>query len=230
MLLWHQLVYFSLSFAKWFARLFMETTRLAGIRSGIRIEVITILWMLLEMAGAIAAGLAAHSLLLVAFGLDSLIELVSGAILLWRLNVESQGGELARLEQAERRAAWVVAITLGLLCVYVLVSGVYGLLVHSRPTGTLLGIAITALAVVIMPFLAVSKRRISRSIESKALAGDAVNSITCAYMAGTVLVGLLLNRLFGWWWVENAAALLFLIWLLRETLEAFEEARALSAR
>jgi divalent metal cation (Fe/Co/Zn/Cd) transporter len=76
-----------------------------------------------------------------------------------------------------------------------------------------------------MPYLAVTKRRIAKRMKSEALAGDATNSITCAYMAGTVLVGLVLNILFGWWWVEDIAALVFLIWLLRETMEAFGEVR-----
>jgi divalent metal cation (Fe/Co/Zn/Cd) transporter len=75
-----------------------------------------------------------------------------------------------------------------------------------------------------MPYIAVTKRRISGRIKSEALAGDAINSITCAYMAGTVLLGLAFNAYWGWWWAENIAALLFLIWLLRETWEAFEEA------
>ncbi len=88
-----------------------------------------------------------------------------------------------------------------------------------------MGIAVSAAAVLIMPYLAVNKRRIARRIHSDALAGDAANSITCAYMAGTVLVGLGLNSLFGWWWAENVAALLFLVWLVRETIEAFEDAR-----
>ena len=83
----------------------------------------------------------------------------------------------------------------------------------------------SAAALLIMPYLAVTKRRISGLIKSEALAVDAINSITCAYMAGTVLLGLALNSLLGSWWVENIAALLFLIWLLRETWEAFEEAK-----
>jgi len=132
---------------------------------------------------------------------------------------------MAQVEQAERKAAWVVAISLGLLCVYVLVSAVYGLLVRSKPESSILGIGISAAALLIMPFLAVSKRRISRRIKSEALTGDAVNSIACAYMAGTVLLGLALNALWGWWWVENIAALLFLFWLTRETWEAFEDTR-----
>ncbi len=203
----------------------MDTTHISGIRSGIRIEVITIVWMVMEMALSIAAGIAAHSLLLTAFGLDSLIELISGSILLWRLLVESRGGELESIERAEHRAAWVVAISLGLLSAYVAISSIYGLTSRSKPESSIIGMGVSVAAILIMPILAVAKRRISKRIKSEALAVDAINSITCAYMAGTVLVGLGLNRLFGWWWVEYIAALLFLFWLVRETWEAFHEAR-----
>ncbi len=203
----------------------MDTTRAIEIRSGIQIEVIAVIWMTIEMAVAIFAGISAGSVLLTAFGIDSLIELISGGILLWRLRVESRGGEMARVEQAERRAAWVVAASLGLLCAYVLVFAVYGLLTRSKPEGSILGIGVSAAALLIMPYLAVIKRRISDQIKSEALATDAINSITCAYMAGTVLLGLGLNTLFGWWWIEYVAALLFLVWLARETWEAFEEAQ-----
>jgi len=205
--------------------LVMENTHINGIRSGIRIEVITIVWMVMEMAFSIGAGIAAHSLLLTAFGIDSLIELISGGILFWRLRVESRAGALESIEQAEHRAAWVVAISLGLLSAYVLISSLYGLFSRSKPESSILGIVVSAAALLIMPYLAITKRRISKQIKSEALASDAINSITCAYMAGTVLVGLVLNMLFGWWWVEYAAALLFLFWLVRETWEAFEEAR-----
>ena len=203
----------------------METTRTNDIRLGIQIEIISIIWMVIEMAVSIGAGIAAGSILLTAFGIDSLIELISGGILLWRLRVESRGGDVNRVEQAEHRAAWIVAVTLGILCLYVFVSAVYGLIVHSKPENTILGIGVSAAAVLIMPYLAIIKRRVSNRIHSDALAGDTVNSITCAYMAGTVLIGLALNALFSWWWVEYIAALLFLVWLARETWEAFEEAR-----
>jgi len=203
----------------------MDTTREADVRQGVRIEVVSVVWMVFEMVVSIGAGIAAGSILLIAFGLDSLIELVSGGVLLWRLRVESKGGYVERVERAEHRATWVVAISLGLLCVYVLVTSVYGLITHASPESSPLGIAISAAAVLLMPFLAAGKRRIARRIDSEALAGDAANSITCAYMAGTVLAGLLLNSLFGWWRVEYLAALLFLVWLGRETWEAFEEAR-----
>jgi len=203
----------------------MNATRTSDIRIGVRIEIITIIWMVIEMAVSIGAGIAARSVLLTAFGLDSLIELVSGSILLWRLSVESQGGDLKSVERAERRATWIVAVTLGLLCVYVLISSVYGLLTHAKPESSIFGIGVSAAALVIMPYLAVTKRRISKRIESAALAADATNSITCATMAGTVLAGLVLNTLFGLWWAEFIAALVFLVWLVRETWEVFEEAR-----
>jgi divalent metal cation (Fe/Co/Zn/Cd) transporter len=203
----------------------MDPARATDLQRGIRIEIISIAWMVVEMAVSTGAGIAAHSILLTAFGIDSLIELVSGGILLWRLRIEGAGGDLDRVEQAEQRATWIVALTLGLLCAYVLISSVYGLLIRSVPASSWIGIGVSAAAVLVMPYLAVAKRRISRRINSDVLAGDATNSITCAYMAGTVLVGLLLNALFGWWWAENVAALLFLIWLVRETLEAFAEAR-----
>jgi divalent metal cation (Fe/Co/Zn/Cd) transporter len=203
----------------------MNLMRTADVRLGIRIEIITIVWMVIEMAVSVGAGFAAGSILLIAFGIDSLIELASGGILLWRLQIEGSDGDMERVERAEQRATWIVAITLGLLCVYVLVSSVYGLLVHSIPENSPIGIGVSAAALLIMPYLAITKRRISKRINSEALAGDATNSITCAYMAGTVLAGLLLNAIIGWWWAEYAAALLFLIWLIRETLEAFEEAR-----
>ena len=197
------------------AELPLETDRTQDVRAGVRIEVFTIAWMVIEMAVSIGAGIAAGSILLVAFGLDSLIELVSGGVLLWRLGVESRGGDVERVEQVEKQAARLVAVTLALLCVYVLISAVYGLLTHAMPENSPLGMGVAGVAVLVMPYLAAAKRRIARRLHSEALAGDAVNSITCAYMAGTVLVGMALFALFGWWWVDKAAALLFLVWLGR---------------
>jgi divalent metal cation (Fe/Co/Zn/Cd) transporter len=181
--------------------------------------------MVIEAAVSLGAGIVAGSILLTAFGIDSVIELISGSILLWRLSTEANGGDAERVERAEQKAAWVVAITLGLLCLYVLVSAIYGLATQSKPESSPVGIGISLAAVLVMPYLAFSKRRIARRIGSDALRGDAAESLTCGYMAGTVLVGLLLNAVFHWWWAEDLAALGFLFWLLGETREALEEAR-----
>ncbi len=203
----------------------MEQTRLSQVQLGIRIEVITTAWMVIEMAVSIVAGVAAGSVLLIAFGLDSLIELIGGGILLWRVRLEARNGDAERVEKAEHRAAWLIAICLALLCLYVLGSAAYGLVNRAHPETSVAGILVSAAAVVMMPYIASVKRAVATRIGSDALQGDAVNSITCAYMAGTVLLGLVANALFGWWWAEHVAALLFLIWLVRETMEAFEEAR-----
>jgi divalent metal cation (Fe/Co/Zn/Cd) transporter len=195
-----------------------------AVQEGVRLEIFTLVYMVLEASLSIGAAILAGSVLLAAFGIDSLIELVSGAILLWRLQVEAGSGDLEQVEQAEKRASQLTAIVLLLLCIYVLISSVYGLVVHSQAESSPLGIAVSLAAVVVMPFLAFRKKRVAKMLRSAALAEDATASITCAYMAGTVLIGLLLNALFHWWWVEDVAALAFLFWLARETWEAFEEA------
>jgi divalent metal cation (Fe/Co/Zn/Cd) transporter len=202
-----------------------DVERLARVRTGVRLEVMTVVWMVVEAVVSLGAGVAAGSVLLVAFGLDSIIELLSGTVLLWRLSVEARGGDAEDVEIAEHRAAWVAAVLLLLLCVYVVVSSLYGLVSRSAPGVSPVGIGIAAAAVLAMPWLGVKKRALARDIESDALEDDAAESFACAYMAGTVLLGLVLNAVFHWWWVEDAAALLFLVWLGRETWEALEEAR-----
>jgi len=193
------------------------------VRHGIRIEIVTLIYMSLEAILSIGAGIFAHSALLTTFGVDSVIELLSGAILLWRLRIEAGSRDLEKIERAERKAAWVTVVVLGLLCIYILFTSVYGLAVHSHPENSPVGIGVSLAAVIFMPYLAWRKRGIAKGLGSLAMADDATASITCAYMAGTVLVGLALNALFHWWWVEDVAGLGFLFWLARETWEAFEK-------
>ena len=202
-----------------------NVSRATEVRSGVRIEVFTVIWMVIEAVVSIGAGIIAGSALLTAFGLDSVIELVSGAILLRRLLIETGEGDTELVERAEHRAAWIVAVSLALLCFYVLGTALYGLVTHSMPESSPVGIGISIAAVIVMPWLAITKRRIAKRIESGALRGDAASSLTCGYMAATVLVGLALNALFHWWWAEDIAALVFLFWLVQETREALEEAR-----
>jgi divalent metal cation (Fe/Co/Zn/Cd) transporter len=203
----------------------VQAGRAALVRTGVRIEIFTVCWMVVEAAVSLGAGVLARSALLVAFGIDSVVELVSRTILLWRLSVEARGETTEQVERAEHRAAWVVAVSLALLCVYVLATAVYGLLAHSHPDSSLLGIAISIAALVVMPGLGLAKRRLATRLDSVALRGDADSSFTCGYMAGAVLLGVSLNALFGWWWAEDVASLLFLFWLVGETREALEVAR-----
>lgn len=202
----------------------MERERAA--RDGVRIEQVTVVWMTAEAVVAIGAGVAARSILLTAFGLDSVIELVTGGVLLWRLLTEARGAALARVERAENRAAWIAGIGLLLLCAYIIAGAAIGLLGHNAPAASPIGIGLAALALVGMPLLARRKRDIAAQLDSAALRGDAACSLTCAYMAATLLVGLALTAAFGWWWVDSAAALGLLYWLGREAREAIAGARA----
>jgi divalent metal cation (Fe/Co/Zn/Cd) transporter len=199
--------------------------RIALIRAGIAIEVVTVAWMVLEAAVAIGAGVAARSVLLTAFGLDSVIELVTGGILLWRLVTEARGSALDRVEHAERRAAWAVGVALIVLCVYIVATSALSLL-RTHAESSPIGIALALVAIVGMPILAWRKRAIATPVGSAALRGDAACSITCAYMAGALLLGLLLNSLLGWWWADSLAALGLLYWLIPEAREAIEGGRA----
>jgi divalent metal cation (Fe/Co/Zn/Cd) transporter len=201
------------------------STSLAAVELGIQLERVTIAWLVGETAVALAAGIAAGSLLLIAFGVDSVIELLSGAIVLWRLTVEARRASTARVDRAERRARWVVAVALALLCVYVAISAAYGLVTRAQPERAPAGIVLSAAAVIVMPTLAWTKRRVADQLHSSALRGDAAGSLTCGYMASAVLIGLAVNAHFGWWWAEDVAAAVFLLWLVQETREAFAEAR-----
>ncbi len=200
--------------------------RRGAIRAGVRIEIVTVAWMVGEAVVSLAAGIAAHSVLLTAFGFDSVIELGSGTILLWRLIIEAQGGTLARVERAESRAAWVTGIALAMLCLYVIAFSLLALLSQARADDSVIGIGVAVIAVIGMPVLARRKRAIAQTIASSALRGDAACSITCAYMAATLLLGLALNAAWGWWWADSLAALGLLRWLIPEAREALEGARA----
>jgi divalent metal cation (Fe/Co/Zn/Cd) transporter len=203
-----------------------DPERAQAVWSGVQIEFISLGWMIVEAIIAIAAGIIARSILLTAFGLDSVIELVTGGVLLWRLVTEARGASLTRVEQVENRAAWIVGVGLVLLCIYVVVTSVAGLLIGVHATESPVGIVLALAALLIMPLLAWRKRAIAAQLGSSALKGDAACSVTCAYMAGALLVGLVLNAAFGWWWADSLAALALLYWLVPEAREALESAQA----
>jgi divalent metal cation (Fe/Co/Zn/Cd) transporter len=203
----------------------MAADTTSALRTGARLEVFTVVWMFAEAVLAIGAGIAARSVLLTGFGLDSVIELLSGVTLLWRLSSEARGLSAPNLENVERRATWISAVLLVLLCAYLLFFGLGGLVVGLRPEASALGVAVAAAAVVVMPVLAWRKRRANAIIGSAALRADIAETITCAYMAAATLAGAGLNLLFGLWWAEYVAALALLVFVLIETREAIEAAR-----
>ena len=200
-------------------------SRLDALHAGVRIEIVTIAWMTVEAVVAIGSGAVAGSVLLIAFGADSVIELISGIVLLWRMASEATGGDVARTETVERRATWLSAILLGLLCLYVAITIVAGLVGRAAPESSPIGILVSMGALIFMPLLARAKRGVNRQLDSAALRADIPEAITSAFMAATVLVGLVLNVALGWWWIEYVAAVVLLYWLIGETREAFEAAR-----
>ncbi len=199
--------------------------RRAALATGIRLEVVTVGWMLVEAVLAIGAGIAARSLLLTAFGLDSVIELISGAVLLWRLSLEARDSPTQPVERIEHRATQISAILLVLLCVYVVMVGVIGLVTRLEPEASALGLGVSAVAVLVMPVLAWRKRLANRTIGSSALRADIAETITCAYMAAATLVGVGLNLLAGLWWAEYVAAFALLVFIVMEAREAVEASR-----
>ena len=199
--------------------------RADAVHFGVRLELFTVSWMLVEALVAVGAGVLARSVLLTAFGFDSVIELLSGGVLLWRLWAEAKGGDLERVERVEQRAIRISAFLLVLLCLYVLLTILFGLVTQLEPDQSPLGIAVSLAAVVVMPLLARRKHQVNERLGSAALRADIDESITCAYMAATVLVGLVVDALFGLWWFEYVAAAVLLYWLAGETREALEAAR-----
>ena len=199
--------------------------RTGQLRLGVRIELVTIIWMTIEASIAIVTGFATHSVSLQGFGIDSIIELISGGVLLWRLRVEQRGGTIGVVERAERRAAWITALSLFALAVYIVGDSAFAFLTRSHPEASWWGIGLAIAATIIMPLLWRGKLRVARRIESAALKADAMCSITCAYMAITLLVGLLLNKFFGWWWADPLAALGLVYFIVKEGREALHEAR-----
>ncbi len=195
-------------------------TRSRLIRRGVSLEVFTLAWMTVEAAVAVAAGIAAGSVALVAFGLDSVIEFVAALVVLREFRAEQMG--LAR-PGGERKALRVIAVTFFLLAAYIAIDGLYTLVSVSRPEHSVPGIAVAGAALLVMPTLALFKRRTGEQLESQALVADAAESAFCAYLSAVVLIGVALNAAFGWWWADPAAALLIIPLVMQEGLEALEE-------
>lgn len=193
-----------------------DAVRAASLRRGRGLEYITIGWNLIEGIISIGAGVLAGSISLVGFGLDSLVEVSSGAALLWRLHLDAP----EKREQAESRALKFVGICFVALGAYIGIDSVVSLFGHQPPDKSYIGIGIAGLSLIVMPILARAKRRVSVSIESRAMHADSKQTDLCAYLSAITLAGLVLNALFGWWWADPVAALLMVPIITKEGIEA----------
>jgi divalent metal cation (Fe/Co/Zn/Cd) transporter len=192
-----------------------EYRRLAG-----RVKLLSWLslgWMTLEGGVAILAGILAGSIALIGFGIDSAIEGFASAIIVWRFT-----GSRVFSESAERRAQKLVAVQFFVLAPYVSFESIKALIETERPETSLLGIALSAASVVIMPYLGIAKQRLAERLGSPATKGEGRQNMLCAYLAGALLVGLLGNTLFGAWWLDAVVGLLIAAVALKEGVEAWE--------
>ena len=187
------------------------------MRRGRYLEYFTIGYNSLEGLIAVGAGLLAGSIALVGFGFDSLIEVTSGALLLWRLHADVDEVKRERVEAITLRLVGVCFLVLAL---YVTHDSVESLVRHEAPEESLIGIILAAVSLVVMPLLVRAKRRVARGINSGALMADSKQTELCTYLSAILLGGLLLNALLGWWWADPVAALIMVPIIAKEGIEA----------
>jgi divalent metal cation (Fe/Co/Zn/Cd) transporter len=173
-------------------------------------------YMALEGAVAIVAGIVAGSIALIGFGIDSAIEGFASVIIVWRFT-----GSRTLSEAAERKAQKLVAVQFFILAPYVGVEAVRSLINGSHADESMVGIALAASSLIVMPYLGRAKQRIGRRIGSSATASEGKQNLLCAYLAGALLIGLLGNALFGAWWLDPVVALLIAYVAVQEGREAW---------
>jgi len=197
-----------------------QSWRHGRIGSAIKVEYFSSAWMTIEVLGSIGVGLTAGSFALLAFGGDSLIELITGLVVLRSLRRDSSnvGGvsDNKRTEQFTGALLFALIPAIGFSAVYSYTTGL-------RPEGSPLGIIIAVAALIVMPYLYVQKKRIGRQTRSLSLSMDAIASITCILMATALLGGLLAEYFLGLWWADYLATGIILAFVAREAVESYHE-------
>lgn len=177
---------------------------------------LSLAYMAVEGAVALVAAVLAGSVALLGFGLDSVIEGLASVIIVWRFT-----GARTMSETAEARAQKAVAVTFFLLAPYIAYEAVATLITGDKAETSWLGIGLAVASLIVMPVLGIAKRNLGRKLGSAATSGEGSQNLLCAYLAAAVLVGLLANTLFGWWWLDPAVGLLIAGLAVREGIEAW---------
>jgi len=188
------------------------TERQAVVRRGLRLEYMTLGYNVIEAVVSITAGVLAGSIALVGFGVDAVIESISGAVMLWRLRVD----EHHRREEFERRALRLIGYSFFVLAAYIGYEAAEKLWRQEAPERSIPGIVLACCSLAIMPVLSRRKRAVSRELGSGAMAADAKQTMLCSYLSAILLGGLLLNATLGWWWADPAAGLVMTPIIARE--------------
>jgi len=190
-------------------------TRGAIAQRGKRLEYFTIGWNSLEGSVGVIAGLVAGSISLVGFGLDSFIEVTSGATLLWRMSVDA---DLQNRERNERLSLRIVGICFIGLAIYIATEALRDLIRRRAPEHSIPGIVLACVSLVVMPLLSRAKKRVGRELGSAAMNADAKQTDFCVYLSLILLAGLVLNAVAGWWWADPIAALIMVPIIAKEGL------------
>jgi divalent metal cation (Fe/Co/Zn/Cd) transporter len=171
-------------------------------RRGVRLEMFTVAWNVVEAVVAIGVGIAVGSVALIGFGADSGIEVISAGALLWRLLEAGPYASVPEEGAAERKALYLVGATFFLLALYIIYEAVGALLSGEGPESSTVAIVLSAVSLVVMPVLAYLKGRTGREMGSRALVADAAETWVCSYLSLALLLGVGLNTAFGWWWAD----------------------------
>ena len=185
----------------------VDSGRMRLLRRALRLESLTVGWNAVEGVIAVVAALAAGSVALLGFGIDSFVETVSGAVILWRIGAERRAADAARIDRVEDMARRGVALSLWLLALYVAADATIALVSGERPAASAVGLALLVVSVVVMKWLANTKRAVARALHSHAMEADAAQTDFCWKLSAVALVGLVANAVFGWWWADPLAAL-----------------------
>jgi divalent metal cation (Fe/Co/Zn/Cd) transporter len=191
------------------------------LRRALHLEYATVGWNIVEGIVAIGAALAAGSIALLGFGVDSFVETASGGVLIWRLRAEQRARDEAAIERLDRRAHRLVGLSLFLLAGYVALDASWALWAREAPEASWVGIALTSVSIGAMGWLARAKRSAASALRSRALAADSFQTTACFWLSVLTLSGVGLNTLLGWWWADPAAALAMTPVLVREGREAW---------
>lgn len=186
---------------------------------GKRLEYFTIAWNTLEGLVGIVAGALAGSVSLVAFGVDSLIEVTSGTTLLWRMSVDA---DIEKREQNERLSLKIVGACFLTLAAYVAYEALSDITRKSTPEQSIPGIVLACISLIVMPILSRAKKNVAKALGSTAMNADARQTDFCVYLSAILLVGLALNAVLGWWWADPVAALIMVPIIVREGIDGLK--------
>lgn len=195
--------------------------RPALLRRAFQLAYLTVGWNVVEGVIGITAALAAGSVALLAFGIDSFVESASASVVLWRLVAERKASSSEAIEAAERRAQKLIAGSLFVLAAWVSFDALTALLAREHSERSILGIGITALSSVVMLWLARAKRRVARALNSRALEADSFQTTACWWLSISALAGVGMNAVLGWWWADPLSALVIVFFLIKEGREAW---------